>query len=94
MFVEDMSVFFSPAEFADEVSLAGVAVRGIFDNSDAVNGGGLGMADTSPKFTLATAAVPASPHGIALVRNGVRYTVADHLPDGTGISVLVLERAT
>lgn len=73
--------------------IGGVSVDGIFDGADTVSGGGLGMADTSPKFTLATASVPPSWHGLPFVCRGVSYTVVDHAPDGTGISVLVLECA-
>ena len=91
---EDLSVFFSPSEFADTATLGGVAVTAIFDKGFALgNVGAYGMVSTQPTLTLATANVPASPEGQAAVVNGVAYLVASHEPDGTGVSRLMLEKA-
>lgn len=94
MFTEDLTVFFNADEHATAATLNGVAVSGIFDNGTGVSDGGVGMITTVPSFTLATSVVPASPVGKAMVINGVTYSVAEHHPDGTGVSVLELERAT
>ena len=92
-FAEDLSVFFNPAEFADPATLGGVAVQGIFDKAyQFADVGGSGMAATQPVYTLATSAVPANPVGTTLVVGGVSYSVAAHEPDGTGVSLLLLER--
>jgi hypothetical protein len=92
--IEDLSVFFNAAEFADSATLAGVAVAAIFDKAYTSAGvGAYGMAGTAPALTLATASVPADPVGLAAVVGGVSYTVAAHEPDGTGVSVLLLETA-
>jgi hypothetical protein len=40
------------------------------------------------------ASVPASPVGKSIVIASVTYTVAEHQPDGTGVSTLLLERTT
>lgn len=70
-----------------------VAVTGIFDNGySAANVGGMGIASTQPTLTLPTASVPANPVGVTAVIASVSYTVAEHQPDGTGISALYLER--
>ena len=45
------------------------------------------------QLTLATADVPASPVGLTVVVGAVSYLVAEHEPDGTGISRLLLESA-
>lgn len=91
-FVEDISVFFNPAEFAHAATLAGVAVPGVFDNSyEFGDVGGAGMASTQPVFTLATSDVPALVVGASLVVNATTYKVAHHEPDGTGVSRLFLE---
>lgn len=93
-FAEDLTAFFSTEEFAVSATVAGVAVRGIFDNAYELAHAGLaGMAGSVPSFTLATSAVPANPVGAALVVGGATYTVVDHQPDGTGVSLLLLERA-
>lgn len=73
--------------------LGGVTVSGIFDQAYDVAGVGLsGMSSGTPAFTLPTSAVPASPVGVVLVVNAVNYVVAEHQPDGSGLSVLLLER--
>lgn len=92
---EDLSAFFSTAEFATAATLNGVAVTGIFDNGySAGNVGGMGMASTQPTLTLPTASVPANPVGLAAVVASVTYTIAEHQPDGTGVSMLYLERTS
>lgn len=91
---EDLSVFFDATEFADAVTVGGVAVQGIFDAAyAAASVGAYGMAGSAPALTLATASVPADPVGLAAVVGGVSYLVAAHEPDGTGISRLLLETA-
>ncbi len=94
-FAEDLSAFFDTGNgFAVTATLAGGQVLGIFDQAYALaNVGIAGMASTAPTFTLATSDVPASPAGASLVVNGTTYLVVEHQPDGTGMSVLILERA-
>ncbi|WP_291015004.1 hypothetical protein [Hydrogenophaga sp.] len=93
-FVEDFSPFLSAAEFATTGLLAGVEVRGIFDNGSALGAVGIaGLATTQPSFTLPTAALPSPVVGSALVLGGQAYTVVAHEPDGTGVSLLLLEKA-
>lgn len=75
-------------------TLDGVAVSGIFDAAYVLAAAGtIGMADTRPAFTLPTASVPASPVGKPLVIGASNYLVAEHQPDGTGVSTLLLEAA-
>ena len=93
-FTEDLAPFFDTDEFAVDATLNGVAVRGIFDNSYQLGDvGGQGMASTAPVLTLATTDVPASPVGKSVVINSVSFVVAAHEPDGTGVSLLLLEKA-
>lgn len=89
MFTENISAFF--ADFAGDAQLGGQAVRGIFDNAYALGAVGVGMASTRPTFTLATAMVAGEPVGQALVYAGRTWLVAEHEPDGTGLSRLYLE---
>lgn len=88
---EDLAPFF--ADFAVDATVNGAAVRGIFDNGFALGAVGIGMAGTQPTLRLRTADVAADPVGQAVSVNAVAYTVAAHEPDGTGVSVLMLERA-
>ena len=93
-FTEDLAPFFDTDEFAVDATLNGVAVRGICDNSYQLGDvGGQGMASTAPVLTLATTDVPASPVGKSVVVNSVSYVVAAHEPDGTGVSLLLLEKS-
>lgn len=92
MFTEDTSAFF--ADFGQPATVGGQAVQGVFDNGYAVGAAGpFGMATTQPRLTCATAQVPANPVGQAVVVAGGSYVVAEHQPDGTGVSVLLLEVA-
>lgn len=94
MFAEDLSAFFSTADFAQNATLAGVGVLAIFDNGYAFGNAGLtGMASTQPSLTLATSSVPANPVGATAVVGAATYLVAAHEPDGTGVSRLLLELA-
>lgn len=68
-------------------------VTAIFDEAYAVAEVGVGVASTAPALTLATASVPAEPDGAPVLVRGTAYTVVAHQPDGTGMSVLLLERA-
>jgi hypothetical protein len=90
--VENLELFL--ADFGQPATLDGAAVSVIYDNSYAfASVGPFGMAGTRPQVRLRTTSVPATPVGKALVVNGANYTVADHQPDGTGMSVLILEAA-
>lgn len=89
MIVEDISAFF--ADFGQATTVAGQAVTAIFDNAYALSGVGIGMAASLPRLTCASADLPASPVGSAVVIGADTYTVAEHHADGTGISTLLLE---
>ena len=94
MFTENLSAFF--ADFGVAATLGGsTAVRGVFDDGHALGSVGLvGMAGTQPMFTLPTDSVtPADPVGQTLVIGARSFTVAEHQPDGTGVSRLMLEAA-
>lgn len=92
-FTEDLTPFF--ADFGVPVTIAGgQPVQGIFDNAYQSGGAGAwGIATTQPAVTLATAHVPANPVDQPVLVAGVSYTVVAHQPDGTGLSVLILESA-
>ena len=87
--VEDLSVFF--ADMGEDATLAGAAVRVIFDAPGGQFGG---ISATQPQVTIATASVPASYLDAALVIPGRgSFSVTEHVPDGTGVSVLLLQAA-
>jgi len=77
-----------------QATVDGIVVDAIFDNAYQLGDvGGSGMASTAPVLTLATTDVPTDPVGKSVVVNSVSYVVAAHEPDGTGVSLLLLEKA-
>jgi hypothetical protein len=74
------------------VQIAGVEVAGIFKNPSQDVAMGIGAADTRPSVTVASSAVPENPVDSEIDIDGVPYIVSAHDPDGTGLSVLRVER--
>lgn len=92
-FVEDVSLYF--AEFGNPATLDGAAVQVIFDaptEQDFAGVGG-GVLVSLPQVHLATSSVPASPEGKTLVLDSLSYVVREHIPDGSGVSLLMLTAA-
>lgn len=89
---EPLDTFF--VDFAVSVTLAGATVQAIYDAGyETGSVGSAGMAAAQPMLTLITADVPSDPVGATAVVGGRAFTVAEHRPDGTGVSVLMLEAA-
>ena len=89
---EPLDVFFD--DFAVSVTLAGASVQAIFDDAHEIGSiGSVGMAATQPTLTLRTSDCPADPVGSSVVIGAASYMVAEHRPDGTGVSQLLLEAA-
>lgn len=94
---ENFGAFFSTAEFADTATLDGVACTGIFDNGyDEAGVGQSGMSSGQPIFTVPSSVVPASPVGkVLVISTGLglgTYHIVESRPDGTGLTLLMLER--
>lgn len=87
---EDHTLYF--ADFGDDATLAGEPVRVIFDGP---GGTALGMTIEAPQVQLRSSDVPATYLNAALVittgRGAGSYKVRQHLPDGTGMSLLQLQ---
>lgn len=98
MFAEDLSAFFDLDGFADLAEGFGahgqaVSFPVIFDAPAGVgNVGAYGMATSQPSVTTPTANVIEHWSGWELSIQGKTYAVVAHEPDGTGLSVLTLER--
>lgn len=80
------------------VGAGGDVQVGIFDNDYLrADIGAIGMAASGPAITVPTASLPAAVVGAPVVVEyqgaTTAYTAAEHHPDGTGLSVLLLERA-
>lgn len=90
MLVEDLSVFFATADFAVAATLDGVGVQGLFDNAYLQAFDGIATSGTT--FTLPTAHAAGANSASVLVVAGTTYRVRSVQPDGSGVSVLLLER--
>lgn len=93
MFAEHLPAFLS--DFGVDCMLDGQPVRAVFDNSYTLANplGSVGMAASGPMLTLATSDVPAQPEGLLVTDlDDASWRIVEHQPDGTGISVLILER--
>ena len=81
------------------VSIAGAQpIGGIFDQEYVLaEVGATGMAATAPAVTVPTSAVPAAYEGVAVqvtsAGGATHWKIAEHHPDGAGLSVLLLERS-
>jgi len=86
-FSENLSVFFT--DFAETVTVSGSSFLAIFDNAyvDA-----LGVAGTRPALTCKTSDVSGVVFDAAATVRTISYKVVGIEPDGTGITVLLLER--
>jgi hypothetical protein len=81
------------ADFGVNATIGAATVRVIFD-AEYEAALGTGMEAAGPRCTGATADLAAAVQGTAITINSVAYKVASHQPDGTGITTLVLERAS
>jgi hypothetical protein len=93
-FDEDLSVFLSTADFAVVATYnSATPVTGIFDNAHQLAPLGMAMQGAAaPQFLCRASDVDADPVGKSLVVGGVDYSIAEHQPDGTGMTVLILKR--
>ena len=93
-FAEDLTAFLSTNDFAVMATVNGAQVAVIYTaDYTPASVGSFGMASSSPAIELRTQDVPPSPAGKPVTVNGAAYTIAEHQPDGTGMSVLILTGA-
>jgi hypothetical protein len=88
------------ADFGDKVQYktqnAGTdTITAIFDNGyQSVDAGGnVAFAMQQPQLTCKTSDIPNASEGDTVVISGTTYTVRVVMPDGTGITELMLEKA-
>jgi len=97
MFAEDLTPFFSSAEFAVQASAytalgALVEFDVIFDAAYGQQLGGI-VGDTSPTAHCKTSDVAHLSWDSGITVAGTAYTVASASPDGTGVTTLTLREA-
>ncbi len=70
-----------------------VLVTGIFENEYyAVPGESVEITGSQPKFSHASADIPAPKAGDGLTVDGKDYTIVIVMPDGAGVTTLILEK--
>lgn len=87
--VENFPGFF--VDFGTAATIGAATVTGIFDIPTAE---AFGMLGTGPTFTCAASDVAGVAAGQAVTINSVGYTVTAVKPDGTGLTVLVLDKSS
>lgn len=88
-FVESMPCFF--VDFGVTATIGAASVSGIFDTPSAEM---FGIGGSDPTFTCATADVVSIAAGQAVTIAGTDYTVTAVKPDGTGLTVLHLDKSS
>lgn len=74
-------------------TLDGVRVPGLFENASTfATHSQIGYEHTAPTLTVETACVPSPAVGVEVSIGNDDYVVFAHEPDGTGLSLLLLER--
>ena len=93
-FAADLANMFSTTEFAVSVSYDGGTIKGIFDNETVpVDAGGIvPVHEEQPRLTLRTTDVSSIAFGQVMVVNSVNYKVREFLDDGTGVTIVSLEK--
>jgi len=85
--VENNAAFF--ADFGVPATIAGAPVAVIFDNEYMAS---LDVESSNPLALASAADVAAVAHGDAVVIGTASYTIAGIQPDGTGFTILELEK--
>jgi hypothetical protein len=88
-FEEELDVFLDTTEFADDVTFKGRSIAGIFDNAYFET---QGMQGSQPVFTCRSMDVAVAHRGDILIHADVTYKVTSVEPDGTGVTLLRLEK--
>jgi len=89
MFAENLSIFFR--DFGVQATLGPAHVRGVFDNAF-MDAGSMGAYGTQPIFTCASVDLSGVQVGQAATVQSIAYRIVGIEPDGTGVSVVRLER--
>jgi hypothetical protein len=89
-FSENLGVFFQTAHFADVATIGTTSVKGIFEHQYVET---LNVPGEAPTFLCQSDELPvgtAREDSIAITGHGT-YRIVDMQPDGTGVTLLVLE---
>lgn len=71
----------------------GEPVPGIFKDPSRTAAVGVGVDDTSPTVSVSSTSVPPDPEGLPVTINDEAFAIVRALPDGSGLTLLLLELA-
>jgi len=93
-FQDDLSYMLDVEDFATAVTYDGGTINGIFDNETVpVDAGGfVPVHQEQPRLTCRTSDIPSIAQDQVMVIGGVSYDVKAWIHDGTGVTVVQLER--
>jgi hypothetical protein len=93
-FANDLTVILDVDDFATAVTYSGGTINGIFDNETVpVDAGGfVPVHEEQPRLTCRTVDIPSIAYDQTMVILGVTYKVKAWVHDGTGVTVVQLER--
>ena len=93
-FADDLSYMLDVDDFATAVTYDGGTINGIFDNETVpVDAGGfVPVHEEQPRLTCRTSDIPSIAQDQVMVIGGVSYDVKAWIHDGTGVTVVQLER--
>ncbi len=93
-FDDDLTLMLSPDEHGINVTYNGGTIGGIFDNETIpIDGGGLiTVHQEQPRLTARTVDLGSIAEGQAMVIDSVNYTIQAFIHDGTGVTVVQLEK--
>jgi hypothetical protein len=92
---DDLTSILVVDEFAVAVTYDGGTINGIFDNETIPvdNGGFVTVHQEQPQLTCKTSDLPSIGEGEVMVISGVTYVVRAWIHDGTGVTVVQLEKS-
>lgn len=92
---DDLTSILVVDEFAIAVTYDGGTINGIFDNETIPvdNGGFVTVHQEQPQLTCKTSDLPSIGEGEVMVISGVTYVVRAWIHDGTGVTVVQLEKS-
>ena len=95
----DLSNFFDTDDFAVEATYtvqggSAATIKGVFDKDfiEVDAGGEVELASTDPRFFCKTSDVSSASNGDTIVIDSVTYKTRVVEPNGTGVTVMVLEK--
>lgn len=91
---DDLSLIFDIEDFAVSAIYGGSTITGIFDNETVpMDAGGTAQVhQEQPRFTCRTTDVSSVASGDTITINAITYNIVAWIHDGTGVTVLQLEK--